>query len=485
MDNRNTHTINQINSPENDQFFSPDNRNQIESPIDDEISSNKTLDRLFASADEDDLNEPDFIPGTQNPDNLVNLSKPTPKSQNKRKRLKFSPSVLPQRSRRPLFDDMNEKMEALMLVDPEKKSVIYEYLDRYSSDAVVRYFLELLFETKAIPILPNFEILKSWLDHECSITIPKNLAAELVEKFMDYFQTKYFKNNVDGAIENGKHLFNPKTNFNIPQFKYMPEKVLETMTKLKEEYATNLQKEASRGTLFTLQLIILRILQKIARFVKEEVNDETEIQKRIELTLATTYFIALTEFPKAKKVHVIDWTSYSSKTTHAVPGWRKTDSNLLPPEFPNRLASNAVEKINQQTLKLTGNAIKKEIDAFLANTSFPDQPQYRNGPRRGQQSNPYNNQQFRGNGQNRSRGQQQQRRGRYYYNNGRGQNHSHTSTPVTTTQLSGRPRRGGLRSQTQQQRSNRPSTSNHATSTPYLPTTMVPTSSKQVMESFT
>lgn len=72
----------------------------------------------------------------------------------------------------------------------------------------------------------------------------------------------------------------------------MPEIVLETMTKLKEEYATNLQKEASRGTLFTLQLIIPRILQKITRFVKEEVIDAAEIQKRIELLLATTYFIA-------------------------------------------------------------------------------------------------------------------------------------------------------------------------------------------------
>lgn len=221
----------------------------------------------------------------------------------------------------------------------------------------------------------------------------------------------------------------------------------------------------------------------------------------------------LTEFPKAKKVHVIDWTSYSSKTTHAIPEWRKTQPNELPPEFPNRLAANTVDKINKQIIKLTGDAIKKEIDAFLANTSFPNPPQYnyRGGPRRRQQSNfqnsrqlsgqrtTYNqNHQFNGNhlnrGQNSYRGQQ--KRGRFYNNNVRGHNYGQSrntfqqeiSTPLPTTEFSGYSYQGGhgSRSQKQNHRFNPTSISNRtAASTPHLQTTSAPTSSKQVMESFT
>lgn len=146
------------------------------------------------------------------------------------------------------------------------------------------------------------DVMKGWLQKK-SIEIPTDLATTIITKFMDYFQAKYFKNNVDGAVASNKKLFNPKSNFNIPNFKNLPEKVLQKFTTLKQAYVFNIQKEAAQATTFTFQLILLKILKHIKDFIKTretDLNDQTE-QDLIEYILPTNYFFALIEFPKAKK----------------------------------------------------------------------------------------------------------------------------------------------------------------------------------------
>ncbi|OXA64989.1 hypothetical protein Fcan01_00144 [Folsomia candida] len=188
------------------------------------------------------------------------------------------------------------------------------------------------------------------------------------------------KQCVEGAQANNKKLFNPKSNFNIPNFKNLPEKVLRKLTDLKEEYVFNIQKEAAEATTFTIQLILLKIVKQIKDFLKtlpDQVNEQTE-QNLIEYILATSYFIALIEFPKSKKVHVIDWTTYQSKTTHAIPMWRKVDPENPPVDVQNRLADGICYNINAAKIKLEGKAVESEFYAMMAgNIPYP-QNQYRN-----------------------------------------------------------------------------------------------------------
>lgn len=281
--------------------------------------------------------------------------------------------------KRPLFDDMEEKLEKLALIDPDRKSCIYDYMDRYSTDAIVRYYLELILDVKLIPILPNPEVMKKWLEHKFNFIIPNELATEIVSKFMDYFQSKHFQNNVDGATNNNKKLFNPKNNFNIPHFKILPEKTLEKLTELKEEYVTSVQKESSKGSTFVIQLIILKIVKKISIFIEDLTNSEdfstqkdssttfTEDKRKamLEYILATTYFRAMIEFPKAKKVNVIDWTKYPSKTTHAIPQWRKQEEINLPIDIPHRLAENLCNKIETNKVSISGKSTRDDYEALV------------------------------------------------------------------------------------------------------------------------
>lgn len=71
------------------------------------------------------------------------------------------------------------------------------------------------------------------------------------------------------------------------------------------------------------------------------------------------------EFPRAKKINVIDWTKYPSKTTHAIPQWRKQEEINLPDDIPNRLAINLCNQIEANKINIAGRSIHKDYETLV------------------------------------------------------------------------------------------------------------------------
>lgn len=321
----------------------------------------------------------DIIPATQNSNTNFqrrflrpysqttrthSIPNPKPTTPQNRKRKGSPPKATPKK--KPLFDTMDDILLKLALIDPHKTTAIYEYLDRYNSDPVVRYYLELLLEIQIIPILPSLDVIDSWSKNGCNINIPEVIGSELVSKCMDYFQTKLFNTNVKGAIAADKCLFNPKNNFNIPQFKLLPESDLEEMTTLKKDYVSKVQKQAEKGTTFVTQLLLLKIFQTITSFISDQGIQRD--QKMIEYIFGTIFGIALVEY-KANRpnLHVIDWSQYRSKTTDPKPSWRKMEPQQIPEDIPNRLAVNAIKNIHSHKIELDGKIVADEVHKLWNN----------------------------------------------------------------------------------------------------------------------
>jgi predicted CopG family antitoxin len=157
------------------------------------------------------------------------------------------------------IDTTQDVTDQLLIIDPNKKACIHKYIERYGTDPVVRHYAELMIESGFIPILPCLEIITDWLKISCPIIIPKEKASMMVSKCMDYFQARYFKNNVDGAIKANKKLFNPKNGFNVIHWRLVPAVHLENMTQSKDDHVMKVQMEASQATTFTSQLILLKL----------------------------------------------------------------------------------------------------------------------------------------------------------------------------------------------------------------------------------
>ncbi len=265
---------------------------------------------------------------------------------------------------------LNQKKELLSLLDTNHQLIIYDYLDFYDKDVLVRCFVDMFLEHKVIPILPPQDVIDVWLSHDLKIDVCKDLMKKLVNNFIKYFQTKYFNNNVNNANEEGKLLFNPTTNFWMPGFSEFPEKDIEELNQTKFKYIREVQNNSAKGTAFVLQNRILRIIDWTMQFIQRtlKVSDEEEKTKHLEYIMAMGYKTAMMEFPAAYKPKVTDWSKFKSKGTYTAPYWRA--ENKPPPEDNISIYSKtALQKIDNGIIEFNGTTILEKSHQFMHQSS--------------------------------------------------------------------------------------------------------------------
>jgi len=310
-----------------------------------------------------------------------------------------------------------EKIEMLSLLDQNKQLIIYDYLEFYQTDVLVKCFVDMVLEHKVIPVLPSQTIIESWLLHEVNVNVSNDLMRKLVNNFIKYFQTKYFNNNLKNAKEENKLLFNPKNNFWIPGFAEFPEKDIVDLNEAKFKYVQQVQDSSSKGTSFVLQNRILRNIDWTMQFIKNglHITDNVEQKKHLEYILAMAYKTAIMEFPSSYGPKVIDWSTYESKATTTIPKWRK--ENASPPiDIPSVYSKSVLQKIDNGSINFDGKTIAAKSAEFMEATVEQKQKRTLTQNFRGHHRGSFHNSGYRGGGRGRARQHEteSQEQGRYF-----------------------------------------------------------------------
>lgn len=298
--------------------------------------------------------------------NIVEDSQPLFPTKNRKRKTTTSPGVKNKKVK-PVVMTLDEKKEAISLIDINHQLAIYQYINMYHQDVMVKVFVDQVIEYKILPILPSCEILKEWLSHDNIPKISDSSMCLLVDNFMKYFRLKYFNNNISKATENGKAVFNPKNNFFIPEFNFLPLKCHQEMNEAKTKYVQEVQNASVRGTQFLIQTFVLRNIDIIMQFIvnTEKVELQSEKQRILEYTLATAYTTAKMAFAKEYQIKVIDWTSYESKGKDTLPKWRKETDNVEPPQPSTAHFSKPIIQAIEKGNYKEGKALAKQYDEFL------------------------------------------------------------------------------------------------------------------------
>jgi hypothetical protein len=190
---------------------------------------------------------------------------------------------------------------------------------------------------------------------------------------MFYFQSRYFKHNVEKAVEKEISLFNPACRFNIPQFAMLPLKTFEKMTDAKKSLTLSLQIDSLEGTQFANELRFLRIIHSISDFILSKSLEEETAEKNLKYFFGAFYIKCRTEFLKKYPVKNIDWDTKASKLIHTLPKWRKTDDPTPPSTNSNRYATDLINRVKSGKLKISGQEAKDEFEN-LAKVEKPQNP---------------------------------------------------------------------------------------------------------------
>lgn len=347
-----------MSSSNNKQVGNPDSAANSPSylPLESEQNSQKHFD-----VDSDQ----DFIPSTQDLLSTKQLSKRFVRI----KRKQEDSENLPTKRSNRITMSIDDRKEIINLLDPEGTLCILNYMNLYQNDPLVRDYVDTLLQTKFVPILPNQETINSWLKHDVIISTPPDLMKQLVNNFMKYFQNKYHRNNLQNANDANVHLFNPKNDFWIPNFELLPQQTLETLTNLKKKYVEDVQKESCKGSDFMVQLLILRNVRYILGHINEEAPLESDEEKdnMTQYILAMAYSTAKIEFPKVFNVKLLDFSKFTDRVKHSEPKWRTEDPQNIPKDSTSRLATNLVERIDNNQIIFSGEAVANEHEQFMTN----------------------------------------------------------------------------------------------------------------------
>ena len=251
--------------------------------------------------------------------------------------------------------------ESLLIHDSEKLLCIHKFVKSYTTDVLVTEYVDLFLKNQVIPILPDTSVIEEWLMKESAREAETEVLSKLTTNFISYLQIKYFQNNTMNATAQKVHMFNPKSDFWIPQFTLLPLQSLEEFTELKKTFAICLQTSACKATDFSLQLILLRNIELIVTNSQSEDN----LRDEIEYNLAIAYTKAMMEFTKEFKPKIIDWTVKKSKIRNSLPKWRTDDSKKPPAEPFNVYAKKIEKRYADGAEKTRGSEVKTELDNFL------------------------------------------------------------------------------------------------------------------------
>lgn len=289
--------------------------------------------------------------------------------------------------------DLKEKVS---LHDPDELTCIRDYLDFSETDPLVYEYLQKLFCSPYLPTIPDTDLISQWLDNNSKCGLTQVTKVECIHDFVFYFQSRYFAQNVQGAVNNSVALFNPKVNFNVPQFQLLPLKTLNNLGKLKEQFALSYQSETLIGSQFAIELRLLRIIDRITTEINRLISDEEDRKSTFLYFFATLYTKARTEFFKNFNVKKIDWSNRISKSIVTLPKWRK--ENCEPPKSSiNKYVAKSCEIMLRTNCVISAETAKTEFDSWLKSNNHNVPPQTV-GPRNFKQASRKFNKHYSNNG---------------------------------------------------------------------------------------
>lgn len=306
------------------------------------------------SSSSTDFSDSDYLPDSQ------------PLSTNRKRKTNSKSSQSKKKKTKSIIMSLEDKKEHLSLLDPEEKLAVHEYINSYNSDVLVKTFVDMVLEHRTLPLLPSQDKIKEWLKHNVHVEVTPDVMKMLISNFMKYFHRKYFTNNVTKATEQNKALFNPKNDFWIPGFQDLPEETLQQLHESKMGYVMKVQQTSIRGSLFSIQMLVLRNIDLVMSYIKGtlKLTCDTDITLHLEYILALAYTTAKIEFPKTYRVKVTDWASYESKVKFTQPAWRK--DNKEPTSYVvSNLASSIHAQIDEKKIKFTGNEISHMEEEYM------------------------------------------------------------------------------------------------------------------------
>lgn len=301
------------------------------------------------SVDSDD----EIIPGAQPCNRRISM---IPNGSTKRGASKSASDAKKQKTQ-----SEEEIQQQILTIDPEKKCCIWDFLEYYHQDLLVKEYVTKLLKIQMLPITPDSEEIDEWISEIPDFELPEIIQCEIINNFMFYFQSRYFKHNVQEAVKKDITLFNPTCRFNIPQFALLPLKTFEKMTDAKKSLVLCLQIESLEGTQFANELRFLKILFLISEFLETKSFDTEQKNLLLKSFFGAFYIKCRTEFLKAYSVKDINWDSKKGKLVHTLPKWRKSD-DPIPPSSNNRYATDLINRVKAGKEKIAGQAAKTEFD---------------------------------------------------------------------------------------------------------------------------
>ncbi len=218
----------------------------------------------------------------------------------------------------------------LLEIDPTSQCCAMEYLKDYSTDILVKEFIDAILETEILPCLPDQSQVDQYLQVEPLLELSSQIMQSLINNFMAIFQTKYFMNQVTDATIANVELINPKTDFWMPQYALLPMKIHDRFNNLKRKFSMNYQQNAVLGVKFARELMIARNFMLIQNEVKKlNIADISEAHDQIMFQFVIAMTKSTVEFGLEYNTKNIDWEKRKTKSSQVFRNGEKKNQILL------------------------------------------------------------------------------------------------------------------------------------------------------------
>lgn len=300
------------------------------------------------------------------PDDDMEITKITETIEKNESRKRPADEKLEDRAhKKTLSSEAIKKLESdLQEVGFEEEALIFNYIQDYDSDQVVKEYIDTAILLKIVPEIENTAEVKSWLK-ESSVNEVNKETKEAVANFLSfYFQSKYFQSNMKEATGNAIDLIQIQAKVMVPCFQLVPSSYLTKCTEAKRSLAYQLQGLSFEASQFTTDLLILRSLNAIRAELQK--HSETVCKTDILHHFSTLFLKTQMEFISTYNIKNIDWSTKQGKVKHIEPKWRK--SNEDPPTLlHNKYAQGLVKRIKQNSESFDPKVVKSEYESFVNN----------------------------------------------------------------------------------------------------------------------
>lgn len=265
-----------------------------------------------------------------------------------------SPNYSPLPSNRPARMSTSEDAVTSLLeeLDSGKALSIWNHLQNKESDLLVKEYLNIIQKVKVMPEHPTTSVLDSIPSPV--FELPNAIQISVLNMFTSYLQCRYSALNINEALTHEKCLFSPFISFKIPQFNLLPQEYFQECFDFKKTFVKGIQASAVNGLAFTMELILLRILDEIHSHVQStsNANNEEEEIQNVQYFFLTFFSAAESNFKDKFKIKSIDWEKKECRVKNILPKWRR-DKSAPPIVASNRYAKELSKKVKESSVKIT------------------------------------------------------------------------------------------------------------------------------------